>query len=59
MDAVSVLYQALASEHGVALVVQDFPRTRAALYKARKSNPDFEPLRFRQANNGELWITKS
>ena len=58
MDAVSVLYMALASEHGVALVVQDFTRVRAALYKARRENPEFTPLRFRQGRDGELWITK-
>lgn len=55
-----LLYQALASEHGIAVETNDPERLRQKLYPIRKEHTDFECLAFliSPLNPADLWIIK-
>lgn len=54
----SLLYEALASPHGICVETTDAERLRQKLYPERKKSPDFLPLSFiiSPMNGVDLWI---
>jgi len=54
-----LLWQAVASDNGIAVIVEDFEAVRQRLYKAKASDPAFADLAFRKAPDGMLWIVKT